>query len=333
MTRRGTGLVLLAVAALLAAGAVFTVGRLAGDDTALPANEHREITFTAAGASYYSPVLLKEVTAVVGVTDKIEATDPGAGSGSLAAWNVTETVTDLTRHQELEPQSQTIVFDRRTAQLVDCCNSNVNGNGLVTETGIAGYAFPVGTARQGYDVFDPVLGEPEPAVFSGTAVVGGVPVYLFTENIGSAPAGSSPLAPGRQVRYLLHRVYQVDPDTGLVLTMSEDENRYVAPAHPGQPSTPLFDASLRMTPASTAGLVRQDQAVRSRLAQLSDLRLAGLGAAGTLTVAAGWLLISAARRRRGGQHRKAPAPLVTGGPPGPDGGRPRYAGWFTPGKR
>ena len=115
--------------------------------------------------------------------------------------------------------------------------------------------------------------------------------------------------------------------------MSEDENRYVAPAHPGQASTPLFDASLRMTPASTAGLVRQDQAVRSRLAQLSELRLAGLSAAGTLTAAAGWLLVSAARRRRGGQRREAPAQLADGGPPGPDGGPPRYAGWFTPGER
>jgi Porin PorA len=316
MTRNLAGLILVAAAAFFAASAAFLGWRVAGQAAALPGNEDETITLTAAGASYYSMTRLTEITgASLTVTDTVRGIDLGSAYPAIAAWDVERSVDDTTHHQRLEPASRTLVFDRTTAELVNCCDGNIDGNGLIRQTGIAGYAFPVGTRKQTLDVFDTVLDRPEPASYSGTDTVAGIGVYLFTESVPTAKAPSSAAFPSRTTLYSTHRVYGVDPETGLVLTMSEDPDLYVAPAGTGTHVTDLFDASLRMTPASVARLVSQDTRVRARISLIGEARTACLCVAGVLVLAAGWLLVPWSARRRPPSRSPLPdgEPLLPGG--------------------
>jgi hypothetical protein len=43
-------------------------------------------------------------------------------------WNETASVRDLTNGLPVSTVTRRFAFDRRTAELVDCCGANVNGN-------------------------------------------------------------------------------------------------------------------------------------------------------------------------------------------------------------
>ena len=53
-------------------------------------------------------------------------------------------------------------FDRRTAQLVNCCGASLNGDTSVRQSGLVGYVFPIGTQKQTYQVYDTTLKRPMP---------------------------------------------------------------------------------------------------------------------------------------------------------------------------
>jgi len=303
MTHTLTGLVVTTAAVFFAAGAVIIGGPIAAQATQLPANEYETFTLSATGATYLSPTKLTEVTGASITINDIIKPESNSGYPSLDIWRLSEITEDTTREQQLtEPETRILVFDHRTAELINCCNENINGNGLILQSGIAGYAFPVGTAKQSYDVFDTVMDAPEPVTYTGTDTVGGTPVYVFTENLTAVKAGTSALSPTRPQLYTVHRSYWVDPETGLVLKMSEDVDLYLAGNGTGNGTgTTLLKASLSMPAATVARLTRQDAGHRNRIALAAMLRLVCLGLACALALTAGWLLIpwSALRRRRG----------------------------------
>jgi len=309
MTHTLTGLMVTTAAVIFAAGAVIIGGPIAAQATQLPANEYETFTLSATGATYLSPTKLTEVTGASITINDIIKPESNSSYPSLDIWRLTEITEDTTREQQVaEPESRILVFDHSTAELINCCDGNINGNGLILQSGIAGYAFPVGTAKQAYDVFDTVTDAPEPVTYTGTDSVGGIPVYAFTENLTAAKAGTSALSPIRPELYSVQRSYWVDPETGLVLKMSEDVDLYLAG---NGPATTLLKASLSMPAAIVARLTRQDAGHRNRIALAATLRLACLGLACALALIAGWLLIpwSALRRRRGPR-----APLPPSGP-------------------
>ncbi len=317
MTRHGAGLALAAAAACFAALGVIIAVEVGPQAAELPVSRNQAVTLTAAGASYYSLTKLAEVSSVgLTETDKISESSPGNGYPTVAAWRISSSTEDTTHHQWLEPGSRTIVFDRRTAELINCCDAGINGNALIRQTGIAGYAFPVGARQQAYPVFDAVLGQPEPASYSGTAAVDGIRVYQFTEDVSAAKAPPSAAFPDRATRYSVHRVYSVDPDTGLLLDLSEDEDQYLAPTGSGGRVT-LFEASLRMRPASVAGLVAADAGVRQHRTRIAAARTGCLAAAGLLAAVAAWALVPWPARRR----RPPSRPPLTDGEPLPAGQR------------
>jgi hypothetical protein len=288
------GLVLAGLASFLAASAAIPGWPIAGHSPQAPLDERQSVTLAASGASYLSPITLDEVTgAHLTVTETITGAT-GTGNSSIAIWTVHTAMYDTTRHQQLEPESRTLVFSRRSAELVNCCDENINGNGLIRQNGIAGYAFPVGARKQTYHIFDDVLYSPEPVGYSGTGRVDGIPVYRYTENISAAAAGYSPVSSTDPQRYSVRRVYSVDPETGAVLAVRDDEDLYLAKIRTRSPVTHLLDASLRTTPATVAMLARQDASVRHTVAMASRIRVAFVLAAAVLAVVAGFLL---ARRR------------------------------------
>ena len=117
-----------------------------------------------------------------------------AGSSSTAVWNQFIYVYDQTNKLPFQTMTRTFAFNRRTAQLIDCCGANVSGDSSVEQTGTVGYVFPIGTQKQTYDVFDTNLNKPMPFNYAGTDTVDGIQAYRFTENV------SPTLLPGRDLR-------------------------------------------------------------------------------------------------------------------------------------
>jgi Porin PorA len=288
--RHVAGLIFAGLAACFATSAVILGWRIAGQAAGPPLNEYQTATLTAARASYFSPTRLTEITgANIEVMDTIRE-NADTGNSSIAIWDEFSSVYDTTNHQQLEPTSRTLVFDRKTAELINCCGENVNGNALIRQSGIAGYVFPAGTKKQTYDVFDTTLDKPEPFVYSGTDVIDGIRAYRFTENISAAKVGFSPLSSAEPELYSMHRSYWVDPETGALLKVNENEDLYLANAATGSGVTHLFDADLRTTPATVARLASQDARGRDEITKMKTVLFAVLGIAGGLAVTAWFLL-------------------------------------------
>jgi hypothetical protein len=312
--RRVSGLAAAGLAALVAASAFIVGWRMAGQAAQAPGSERLTVALTAAHASYFSPTRLAEVSgANVDVSEAISGTTE-AGDPAIDVWDVSTSVYDTTNHRPLEPMSRTLVFDRTTAELINCCGQSVNGNGLIWQSGIAGWVFPAGTRKQTYDVFDTVLDEPEPFAYSGPAMVDGIAAYRFTENISPAFVGFSPLSADEPELYSARRVSWVDPETGAVLRVTEDEDLYLVNPATSAPLRQLFDANLSTTPAAVARLASADARVRREIALAGALRILFLCVAGAFAVAAGCLLARRPRLGRLGRHRRhrLPPPALAG---------------------
>jgi hypothetical protein len=289
------GLLLAGLASFFTASALIPGSPIAGYSPTAPLDVHQTQTLTATGASYLDPATLREVTgASIAVAETITGLG-SAGNSSATIWDVYTSTYDRGSQQQLEPSFRTLVFDRTTGELVNCCHENINGNGLVRQSGIAGYVFPVGTRKQTYDVFDSILLAPEPFRYSGTGTVDGITVYRFTESIAAARAGYSQVSFRDPERYSMHLVYSVDPETGQVLDVSQDEDLYLARTITTSPVTHLYQADLRMTPSTVAMLARQDNLARDEIVNVARTRRAFFALAAILAVIAGLLL---ARRRR-----------------------------------
>jgi hypothetical protein len=290
MTRHVTGLIAAGLAVVFAASAVILGWRAAGRAAGAPLSEQVTATLTATGASYFSPTRLTEVTgANIEVTEAITGAT-SAGYPGIAIWDVFRSVYDTINHQRLEPMSRTVVFDRKTAELINCCGASINGNGLIQQSGIAGYVFPADVRKQTYDVFDTVLDQPEPFAYSGTDTVDGIPAYRFTENISGAYAGFSPLSSADPELYSIRRVYWVDPETGAVLKVTENEDLYLVNPPTGAAVTHLFRANLSMTPSTVARLASRDARDRNEIALAGTVRILFFCIAGAFAVTAACLL-------------------------------------------
>jgi hypothetical protein len=290
MKRHAVSLMLLGFAVAFAASGLIIGWRTGGRASERLLGGQQTAVLTAAGATYLSPTTLREVTgagiAVTIAITPLASTDYPA----LAVWDVRTSTVDTTNDQQLEPMARTVVFDRATAELVNCCGGNINGDAFITQDGIAGWAFPVGTRKQTYDVFDTVLDNQEPVRYSGTEVIDGIAAYKFTEDISGAKAGFSPLSPKYPELYSMHRVYWVDPQTGMLINLSENEDLYLARPATGAVVTHLFRADLHATPASAAALTNQDAGIREEVALGVNACRALLAAACALALTAGCLL-------------------------------------------
>jgi hypothetical protein len=320
LTRRAspepTGLVIAGLAAFFAVLG-FLPGSLAIAPSVQPPLDNPEVlVLTASDASYLSPVTLTEVTDARIVETDTVTPDEGAGSSSVAVWTVTSSDYDTTHRLQLEPVSRTFAIDRTTEQLVSCCGANIDGDESVRQSGLSGYVFPAGSRRQAYDIFDTVLQRPEPAAYSGSGTIDGIPAYRYTEVITAARAGPSPLPSAGQELYSARNSYWVDPETGAVLAITADDDLYLGSPATGSTTGSLAAGSTAAGTSAAAGpavlradlttdkatveqLAAQDRAIRREITVARDLRLACL----VLAVAGGliaWYVLS--------RRRSPPAP-------------------------
>jgi hypothetical protein len=291
MRRRAVFTILAGLAVACAATAVILGPRIAGEAAQRPLGGQETATLTAAGASYLSPATLKEVTgADIEVTltiTPVASTDYPA----LAIWDVRTSTVDTTSRQQLEPTSRTVVFDRRTAELANCCGGSINGDAFIPQEGIAGWAFPVGTRPQTYNVFDPALDSQQPVRYAGTETIDGIRAYRFSEDVSGAKAGFTPLSSADPELYSMHRVYWVDPETGMLINLTENEDLSLVHPTTGSVVTHLFRGDLHATPATVARLTRQDASIRDKIALMVTARRALFGLACGLALVACCLLV------------------------------------------
>jgi hypothetical protein len=300
--RRVTGLVLAVLGIVLIAAAILLPTYVSGQIVKFPLNETTTATLAGTGVSYFSQTKLIEKTGVsVRATYTIKG-DAAAGTSSTAVWNQTASVQDVTNNLPVSStQTRRFAFGRRTAVLVNCCGANVNGNHAVHQTGIVGYVFPIGTQKQTYQVFDTTLNRAVPFTYSGTADTDGVSTYLFTENVPATKV-TSVTVPGaffglkaRTVTlpelYQIHLIYWVDPETGGLLNVNEDEKVTLQNPATGGTVAVLFAGDLVATPATVTAVVNLDSSGRTELLLLNTIAPIAAGIAGAAALIAGIVLL------------------------------------------
>ena len=299
--RRVTGLILAGLGIILIAAAVLVPTYVSGQIVKFPLNESTTATLAGTGVSYFSQVKLTPKTGVsVRATYTIKG-DAAAGTSSTAVWNQTASVRDVTNNLPVSTQTRRFAFDRRTAVLVNCCGANVNGNHAVHQTGIVGYVFPMGTQKQTYQVFDTTLNRAVPFTYSGTADTHGITTYMFTENVSPTKV-TSVTVPGAffglQAKtvtlpelYQIHLVYWVDPQTGALLNVNENEKVTLQNPATGGTVAVLFDGDLVATPATVTEVVNLDSSGRTELSLLNTIIPIAAGIAGAVALIAGIVLL------------------------------------------
>ncbi len=315
--RGAIGVILAGLGACLILVAILLPTWVTGQVVKFPLNEYETATLTASNASYFSPGSLSEKTGVTMEATYTIKGDASKGSSSTAVWNEYSYVYDLTNHQAVQEMTRTFAFDRRTGQLVNCCGASLNGVATV-QTGLVGYVFPIGTQKQTYQVYDTTLKRPMPFTYSGTTTVDGVQAYEFVENVTpvqiatlSVPGsfvGSSAAVVSAPEFDQLHLIYYVDPDTGALLDVNEDQTLTLHNPDTGAAALVLFDADLIATPASVHQIVGLDSSGRNELALLETTLPLALGIAGGVALLAGIFL---GRKPRGEQAASVWRPDTT----------------------
>lgn len=306
--RRVAGVSLAGLGVVLIAAAVLLPTYVSGQIVKFPLDVHTTATLAGTGVSYFSQVKLTEKTGVsVRATYTISG-DAAAGNSSTAVWNETSSVRDVTNGLPVSTVTRRFAFSRRTGQLVDCCRANVNGNAAIRQTGLVGNVFPIGTRKQTYQVFDTTLNRAVPFTYSGTADTEGIQTYVFTEDVAPTQVsaitvpgpffGLKPKTVKLPEMYQIRLTYWVDPETGALLNVNENEKVTLRDPATGSTVAVLFGGDLAATPGTVKAVVNLDSGGRTELSLLDTILPLAAGIAGAVALTAGIILL--VRRPRGG---------------------------------
>ena len=277
---RRVGLVLVGLGVCLIVFALLIPTWVSGRVIKFPLNLYVSVNLTDSNASYFSPAKLAEQTGVtVEATQTIKG-NAAAGSSSTAVWNQFTYIYDQTNKLPIQQTSRTMAFDRRTAQLVNCCGANVNGDSSVKQSGYVGIVLPIGTEKKTYPVFVPDVKKAVPFAYAGIDAVGGTEAYRFVANIPPTQNGTQTV-PGSLVNQSASSVtlpqffqaqitYWIDPVTGALLNVTENQKLTLRDST-GAQALLLFDANLVATTASVDRLLAIDNNQVSRASFVGTL--------------------------------------------------------------
>jgi DUF3068 family protein len=296
---RRTGLVLAGLGTCLIVFALLQAFWVTGQVIKFPLNQYASVTLTDPNASYFSAAKLTEMSGV-----NLEATytikgNAAAGSSSTAVWNQFIYVYDQTNKLPVQSITRTFAFDRRSAQLVNCCGANVNGDSSIQQHGYVGYVLPIGTKKQTYDVFDTNLNKPVPFKYTGIGEAGGTQAYKFSVDVAPTQNGTQTV-PGSLVNssaasvtlpqyYEVHSTYWIDPVTGALLNVTQNEKLTLRNTD-GSTALSLLNANLAATQASIDGLVAIDNDQLSKASLVGTLLPLMAGIIGLLLLIVGIVL-------------------------------------------
>jgi hypothetical protein len=321
--RRIIGISLAGLGAFLIVAALLLVGYVSGHVVKYPLNEYLKTQLQGTGVSYFSAPLTREVSGATLLTTSTVKGDAAAGNSSTAVWNEFNYLYDTTNKVPFEYTTRRFAFDRRTAELVNCCGSNVNGNSSIRQTGLVGFLWPFGTQQQTYQVFDPVLNKPRPARFAGTSTIDGISVNRYVEQVPPTRAGSETL-PASLVGmtgtgmvtlpeyYTGTNTFWVDPMTGAQLNTTQQQTITLQDST-GTQRLVLLDGTLKFTPQSIRTVVNIDNSARGKIQLLTFILPLVGGVVGLILLITGVVL--ALRRpdeRREGSGAIVPEPALGG---------------------
>jgi hypothetical protein len=316
--RRVIGLTLAGLGTFLIVLAVLVRTYVGGQVIKFPLNEYLTTTLQGTGITYFSPSLVREVSgATMRVTSTVKG-DAAAGSSSTAVWNEFTNLYDVTNSAQYEFATRRIAFDRRTAELVNCCGASVGGNTSIRQSGLVGFLWPFGTQKSTYEVYDVNLDRPMPTRYAGTSTIDGITVSRFVERVPPTKAGTQQL-PGSLVGmpsqalvtlpeyYTATNTYWVDPLTGAQLDLSQNQKLTIEDAA-GTQRLLLFNGDLRVTPRSVRTIVGLDRTGRSEYGWFETIIPLVSGLVGLIFLVVG--IVLARRRREDDQpdHADAEAP-------------------------
>ena len=199
-------------------------------------------------------------------------------------WNEFTAVEDTTNSQPIQYVNQRSAFDRRGALIVECCGAFVTISNIGTTYGHQsglGYVWPIGTQKATYQVFDPILRQPEPFRYAGTATTDGMTSYKFVEQVTNQPFASQTV-PGTLVglpgqpsvtlpEYLTEtNTFWVDPVTGAPLDVTEHKTLSLEDTS-GATRLILFRGDLAQTPQSVASVVSQAHSSHLKIEVIQDI--------------------------------------------------------------
>jgi hypothetical protein len=298
--RRVIGLSLVGLGTFLIVIAIVLPTFIVSQVVKFPLNEYETATLVADNASYFNATTLAERSPVtLQATYTIKGDGP-AGNSSTAVWNEFSYVYDVTNHYQVQLQSRRIAFDRKTAQLVQCCGEAVDGK-PTAQSGVLGYVFPMGAKKQTYDLYDITIDKPVPFVYTGTTTVDGISAYVYTNTVPPTQIGTQTV-PGSLIDsaatsvnapeyYSNHVVYDVDPTTGALINVNEHEMQTLDSPGTSTPALTLINADLVMTPASVTKVVGLDNNGRNELSLLNLILPIVLGVVGAIALIAGVLMM------------------------------------------
>ena len=294
--RRDIGMVLAGLGAFLIVLAIALPTYIAGHVIKFPLNYFYKATLVGTNATYFSASEVKEVTgANINAIYTIKGLG-NQGNSSTAAWQLFTYLYDtgLPRAQQaIQIQNQTVAFDRKNAELRNCCGANFMGK-KINWTGIVGYVFPMNTQKTTYNVYNTTLMKTVPFTYAGTDNVDGVTAYRFVSNENPVKIGFTPLSPDDPEYYGVDQTYYVDPETGALLKVSESQDAYLINPITGARTSTLLHVTLTPTAASVQDIVNIDNSGRLKILLFETIIPIVLGVLGAILLVCGVLL---ARRR------------------------------------
>jgi Porin PorA len=321
--RRIIGISLAGLGAFLMVAALALVSYVSGHVIKYPLNEYLKTQLRGTGITYFSAPLVREVSGATLLTTSTVKGDAAAGNSSTAVWNSFTYVYDTSNKQVFQYTTRRFAFDRRTAQLINCCAANVNGNSSISQSGLVGFLWPFGTQQQTYQVFDPVLNKPRPARFAGTSTIDGISVNRYVEQVPPTRAGSETL-PASLVGmkgtgnvtlpeyYTGTNTFWVDPETGAQLNTTQVQ-KITLEDSTGAQRLILLDGTLKFTPQSIQTVVNIDNSARTKIGLLTVILPLVFGAVGLILLVTGIVLVL---RRRDDQAQDSgetvPEPALGG---------------------
>jgi hypothetical protein len=273
---------------------------------AAPGNVYTETQLQAVNASYFDAGTGQPRSgATVTLTSTVRG-DARASTGDRAVWDAFAVLEDLQNRRQLDITQFRMVFDRRSAALVNCCRATaVPVPGGPTTYGLF---FPIGVEKRAYNVYDVETGRSWPMRFEGTETIEGMEVYRYVQridqtNVGEQSGGvpSTLLGlPGPNRTVPADRWYGgtttmwIEPRSGVLVDRRQQISSSVR-GRDGQGDLVTAEIDLRMTEAD-----RRELAGRAQDTATAAL---WLRTAGPITaLAAGLLLLAlaavAARARR-----------------------------------
>jgi len=261
--RRLIGTVLTGLGMFLVVMALAMYFVVPGVAVKFPLNTYTVATLVGHDVSYFSS---SKVTELSGVTMRITDTTQGdgsAGTTNIAVYNTFSNLYDETNKTTYEYTTSRLPFDRKTGELVNCCDAAVGGDTRVHLSGL-GVLFPLGTKQQNYQVFNTTLNKPVTARYAGQTTFEGLTAYKFVSQISPTRFGTEQV-PGSligssQPNVTLGEYFQgtttwlVNPTTGVPLAVTQQQHVGLRDAS-GTERLVLLDGTMRTTPSTEASLV------------------------------------------------------------------------------